>query len=41
MGALAGDRGARLEYPRTRAAELLGISRRQLFDKVRAYGLDG
>ncbi|VTR97053.1 two sigma54 transcriptional fis family : Response regulator with CheY-like receiver, AAA-type ATPase, and DNA-binding domains OS=Singulisphaera acidiphila (strain ATCC BAA-1392 / DSM 18658 / VKM B-2454 / MOB10) GN=Sinac_2376 PE=4 SV=1: Response_reg: Sigma54_activat: HTH_8 [Gemmata massiliana] len=25
---------------RTRAAELLGISRRQLFDKVRAYGLD-
>jgi DNA-binding NtrC family response regulator len=26
---------------RTRAAALLGISRRQLFDKVRAYGLDG
>jgi DNA-binding NtrC family response regulator len=26
---------------RTRAAALLGISRRQLFDKVRAYGLEG
>ena len=26
---------------RTRAATLLGISRRQLFDKVRAHGLDG
>ncbi|MBN9118101.1 MAG: sigma-54-dependent Fis family transcriptional regulator [Planctomycetes bacterium] len=26
---------------RTRAAALLGISRRQLFDKIRAHGLDG
>ena len=26
-------------WNRTRAAELLGISRRQLFDKIQQYGL--
>jgi DNA-binding NtrC family response regulator len=27
------------KWNRTRAAQVLGISRRQLFDKVRQYGL--